>query len=77
MAEWSEDHVVVIGPLNLNFAIFDRIRLNWRPGEALRWKVEIVGWEGQEWYVANWYLQDCSPYLCRLSIDGSAPASKY
>jgi hypothetical protein len=21
--------------------------LNWRPGEALRWKAKIAGWEGQ------------------------------
>jgi hypothetical protein len=36
MAEWSEDHVVVIGPLILNFRIFGRIGLNWRPGGAIR-----------------------------------------
>jgi hypothetical protein len=47
MAEWSEYHVAAIGPLNLNFGIFGRIGLNWRPDEALRWKVETVGWEGR------------------------------
>jgi hypothetical protein len=47
MAEWLEDHVVVIGPLNLNFRIFGRIGLNWRPGGALRWKVETIDWEGR------------------------------
>jgi hypothetical protein len=47
MTEWSEDHVKTICPLNLNFGIFDEIGLNWRPGRALRWKVENVGWEGR------------------------------
>jgi hypothetical protein len=48
MVEWSKDQVAAIGPLNLNFEIFGRIGLNWRPGrsKALRWKVETIGWEG-------------------------------
>jgi hypothetical protein len=45
MAEWSEDHVVAIGSLNSNFGLDGRIWLSWRPGEALRWKVETVDWE--------------------------------
>jgi hypothetical protein len=48
MVMWSEDHVIAIGSLNLNFGLFGRFWLNWRPGETLRWKVETVGWEGQE-----------------------------
>jgi hypothetical protein len=47
MSEWSEDHVATIGSLNLNFGIFCRVWLNWRPGGALRWKVETVSWECQ------------------------------
>jgi hypothetical protein len=42
MAEWSEDYVVAIGSLNLNFGISDRFWLSWRPGGAIRWKVETV-----------------------------------
>jgi hypothetical protein len=47
MAEWSKDHVAAMGSLNLNFGTFGRAWLNWRPGMALRWKVETVGWEGR------------------------------
>jgi hypothetical protein len=47
MAEWSEEYVVAIGSLNLNFGTFGRSCLNWRPSEALRWKVKTAGWEGQ------------------------------
>jgi hypothetical protein len=47
MAEWSKDHVTVIGSLNLNFGLVDRTWLNWRSGGTLRWKVETVDWEGQ------------------------------
>jgi hypothetical protein len=47
MAEWSEDHAVAIGPLNLNLVICDRFCVIWRPGGALRWKVEIIDWEGR------------------------------
>jgi hypothetical protein len=46
MVEWSEDHVAAIGSLNLKFGTFGRLWLNWRPGEALRWKVETIGQEG-------------------------------
>jgi hypothetical protein len=47
MAEWSKDHVVVIGSLTLNIGTFGRLWLHWRPGGALRWKVKTVGWEGR------------------------------
>jgi hypothetical protein len=47
MAEWSEDHVAAIGSLNSNFGLVDRTWLNWRPGGALRWKVETAGWDGR------------------------------
>jgi hypothetical protein len=47
MADWSEDYVAVICYLNLNFGLIDDLWLNWRPGEALSWKVEIGGWEGR------------------------------
>jgi hypothetical protein len=40
MTEWSEDHMVAIGSLNLNFGLDGRTWLNWRPGGALWWKVE-------------------------------------
>jgi hypothetical protein len=33
--------------LKLNFGLSDRFWLTWRPGGALRWKVETVGWEGR------------------------------
>jgi hypothetical protein len=46
MVEWSEDHVTVICSLNLNFGLVGRTLLNWRPGGALRWKVETIGQEG-------------------------------
>jgi hypothetical protein len=29
-----------------HFGLIDGTWLNWRPGEALRWKVETTGWEG-------------------------------
>jgi hypothetical protein len=45
MAEWLEDHVAAIGSLNLSFGTFGRSCLNWRPGGALTWKVEAIGWE--------------------------------
>jgi hypothetical protein len=32
--------------LKLNFRVFGSSWLNWRQGEALRWKVEIASWEG-------------------------------
>jgi hypothetical protein len=47
MVEWSEDHVAAIGSLNLNFGTFSRLWLNWRPNEALTWKMETVGREGR------------------------------
>jgi hypothetical protein len=31
----------------LSFVLVGRTWLNWKPGEALRWKVETVGWEGR------------------------------
>jgi hypothetical protein len=46
MAEWSEDHMTAIGSLNLNFGLVGGSWLNWRPGGALRWKVETTNWEG-------------------------------
>jgi hypothetical protein len=48
MVKWSKDHVAVIGSLKLNFGLIGGICVNWRPGGALRWKVETAGWEGQE-----------------------------
>jgi hypothetical protein len=47
MVEWSEDHVMAVGYFNTqHFGLIDGTWLNWRPGEALRWKVETTGWEG-------------------------------
>jgi hypothetical protein len=43
MVEWSEDHVAAIGPYTQHFGLVDRTWLNWRPGGALRWKVETAG----------------------------------
>jgi hypothetical protein len=48
MAEWLKDHGADIGSLNLKFGLMDGSWLNWRPGETLRWKGEITGWEGRE-----------------------------
>jgi hypothetical protein len=42
IAEWSKDHVVAIGSLNLKPWLV-RLWLNWRPGGGLRWKVETDG----------------------------------
>jgi hypothetical protein len=39
--------VAVIYYLNLNYGLVGRTLLNWRPGDALRWEVETVGWEGR------------------------------
>jgi hypothetical protein len=39
--------VVTIGSLNSNFSLDGRTWLNWRPGDALRWNGETVGWEGR------------------------------
>jgi hypothetical protein len=76
MAECSKDHVAAIGPLNSKLW-FSSSRLIWRPGGALRWKVEqLVGKVG-EWFVASWHLQGGSPLLCQLRIDELAPVSKY
>jgi hypothetical protein len=36
MAEWSEDHMAIIGSLNLNLGIIGGMWLNWRPDGALR-----------------------------------------
>jgi hypothetical protein len=67
MADWSEDHVVAIGFLNLNFGTFGRPWLNWRPGGALSWKVDTTGWDVEEWYVAGhpsafgpWHQAGCT-----------------
>jgi hypothetical protein len=38
MVEWSEDHVVAIGPLNLNLGTCERFWIIWRSDGALRWK---------------------------------------
>jgi hypothetical protein len=40
MTEWSEDHMAVIGPLNLNLGICGRFWIIWRLGGALRSKGE-------------------------------------
>jgi hypothetical protein len=48
VAEWSEDHVTAVGYINTqHLGLVDKAWLNWRPGGALRWKVETTGWEGQ------------------------------
>jgi hypothetical protein len=46
MAEWSEDHVATIDSLNSKPWLVG-LWLNWRPDGALRWKEDIIGWEGQ------------------------------
>jgi hypothetical protein len=46
MIEWSEDHVVAIGPLNLNLEICGRFWIIWRPGEAHKSKGETTSREG-------------------------------
>jgi hypothetical protein len=33
--------------LKFNFGLSGRFWLNWRLGGTIRWKVEIVSWEGQ------------------------------
>jgi hypothetical protein len=48
MAEWLEDHATAIGSLNLNFGLIGGLWLNWRSSRTLRWKVEIIDWEGWE-----------------------------
>jgi hypothetical protein len=48
MVEWSEDYVTAICPLILTLDLVGGNWLNWISGGALRWKVEIVDWEGQE-----------------------------
>jgi hypothetical protein len=46
-AEWSKGHMSAIGPYTvILLEVYVRI-VNWRPGGALRWKVETVGWEGR------------------------------
>jgi hypothetical protein len=77
MAGWSEDHMAAIGSLHstLWFSWWNLVQLE--IGRGHYGKVETTSWEGWEWYVANWQLQCCSPRLCRLRIDGLAPASKY
>jgi hypothetical protein len=53
MAEWSKDHVVAIGPLNLKLWLIAGTWLNWRPGEAIREKRrKLVGKVG-EWVHVN------------------------
>jgi hypothetical protein len=47
MVEWSEDHVADICSLNSIPWLVDETWLNWRPGGALRWKVETTCWEGR------------------------------
>jgi hypothetical protein len=47
MAEWLEDYVAAIDPLNSTLCFMNRTWLNWRPSGALRWKVETTGWDGQ------------------------------
>jgi hypothetical protein len=77
MAEWSEDHVAVIGYFILNTGLVDKAWLNWRPGGALRGKWRQLDWKVGEWYVESQHLQGCRPHLCRLRTDGLAPVSKY
>jgi hypothetical protein len=78
MIEWSKDHVAAVGFLN------STIWFNWwnmgkleteRGALGGKWR-QLVG-KVEEWYVANWHLQDCSPRLYWLRTDGLAPASKY
>jgi hypothetical protein len=47
MTEWSEEHMVAIGPSNLNLGIYSRFWIIWRPDGTLRWKMEIVCWESR------------------------------
>jgi hypothetical protein len=62
--------------LNLAYLVA-RLWLKWRPGGGLggKWRpwVKKVG----EWFMESRHLQGCSPRLCRLRINGLAPASKY
>jgi hypothetical protein len=77
MAEWSEDHVAVIGSSNLNFGLVNRTWLNCRLDGPLggKWR-PLIGKIG-ECDMESQHLQGCSPRLCRLSTDGLGPASKY
>jgi hypothetical protein len=44
MAEWSKDHVTVIGSLTQHFGLIARTWLKWRPGGATRRKGrQLVG----------------------------------
>ncbi len=51
MAEWSKDHMAIIGSLKLKLWLMAGTWLKWRPGGAIRgkWR-QLVGKVG-EWYV--------------------------
>jgi hypothetical protein len=42
MAEWSEDHVAVLGSLKLSFGVVGVPWLKWRSGGGRRWKEKII-----------------------------------
>jgi hypothetical protein len=49
VAEWSKDHVVAIGSLNLKLWLMTETWLKWRPGGATRGKGrQLIGKVG-EW----------------------------
>jgi hypothetical protein len=46
-AEWSKDHVLVIGPYTLILLEAYVGMVNWRLSGAHRGKRRIIGWEGR------------------------------
>jgi hypothetical protein len=76
-AEWSKDHISVIGPYTLILLEVYIGMVNFRPGGPVgESRGPSVGKDGKS-DVESRHLQDCSPHLYRLRTDGLDPVSKY
>jgi hypothetical protein len=78
MVEWSEDHVVAIGPFKLEPWNLCFISDKMETGRAqLGGPVEHSEGKGGESAVAILRFLCDSPHLCRLRTEGLVPVSKY
>jgi hypothetical protein len=76
-AEWSKDHVLVIGLYTLLLLEAYVGMVNLRPGGSPGKSGGPSVGKGRKNDVESWHLQGCSPRLCRLRTDGLALMSKY
>jgi hypothetical protein len=82
MAEWSEDHVTVIGLYNSNSSLIGGILVKVEIRGPVGGKMRLSVGKVEKGFVETQHLQGGPlppppPRLCRLRTDGLAPTSRY